>query len=179
MRFPSPAHRGGFTLLEVVVALALAGLVLLTARAMLGQVADGAERIAAGAAGADRDANGERLLRDLAARVEVRPGGPGFYGDGRGVRFSTWCDVPAGWQERCLASLGMVRAGDANVLALECGGQVIPVMRGFAHGELLYLADAARGGMWMRAWSSPIAPPLAVGVVIDTDTLILRIGERG
>ncbi|HEV7586813.1 MAG TPA: prepilin-type N-terminal cleavage/methylation domain-containing protein [Longimicrobium sp.] len=182
MTSPSPrGPRAGFTLLEVVVALAVSGLVLLGARVMLEQVADGAERIAAGAAGADRDANAERSLRDLVSRIEVSPGeGRRVVGDARGVSFSTWCDVPAGWQERCTATLGVVRVGEANVLALASPGlQVEPVRRGFERGSLLYLADPGEGGAWVRAWDSAVSSPLAIGVVIDADTLILRIGERG
>lgn len=180
MRFPDRARRvGGFTLLEVMVALALAGVVLLGARALLEQVGAGSEAIAAGAVEADRDANAERTLRDLLSRVEVRPSGGPFAGDARGARFTTWCDVPAGWQERCVASLGLVKAGDDNVLAVEARGALLPVRRGFAAGELLYLTSADRGGSWVRDWNSGVEPPLAVGVVMDADTLILRIGERG
>ena len=173
--------RAGFTLLEVVIALALSGLVLLGARVMLGQVADGAERITATAAGVDREANAERALRDLVSRIEVTPdAGRKLAGDARGVSFSTWCDVPAGWQERCTATLGIVRAGEANVLALAAPGlEVQRVRRGFEHGSLLYLADPGQGGAWVREWRSAVTAPLAIGVVIDADTLILRIGERG
>jgi len=31
----------------------------------------------------------------------------------------------------------------------------------------------------VREWRSAVTAPLAIGVVIDADTLILRIGERG
>lgn len=177
----SRSPNAGFTLLEVVVALALSGLVLLGARVMLAQVADGAERIAAGAADADRGANAERMLRDLVGRIEVSPDeGRTVAGDARGASFSTWCDVAAGWQERCTATLGLVRAGSSNVLALAGTGLgVQPVRRGFERGTLLYLTDAGGGGTWVRGWTSAVAAPLAIGVVMDGDTLILRIGERG
>ena len=182
MRSRSPrSSPGGFTLLEVVVALALSGLVLLGARLMLEQVGDGAERVSAAAAGADRDANAERTLRDLVSRIEVSSrAGRKVTGNAQGVSFSTWCDVPAGWQERCDATLGLVRAGPTNVLALaapQVGVQ--PVRRGFAKGTVLYLTDAAGGGAWVRSWSSALAAPLAIAVAMDGDTLILRIGERG
>jgi hypothetical protein len=47
------------------------------------------------------------------------------------------------------------------------------------HGELLYLADARDGGQWLRNWSTVLIAPLAIGAVIDADTLVLAIGERG
>jgi hypothetical protein len=35
------------------------------------------------------------------------------------------------------------------------------------------------GGEWQLAWPSRITLPLAIGVLIDGDTIILGIGERG
>lgn len=175
------ASRDGFTLLEVVVALAISGLVLLGARVMLQQVADGAERIASTTATADREANAERTLRELVLRLEVSPAaGRKVVGDARGASFSTWCDVPAGWQERCEVTVGLVHAGEANVLALSGPGLgVQPVRRGFRNGTLLYLADASGGGSWTRSWTSTLTAPLAIAAAMDGDTLILRVGERG
>lgn len=178
---PDLSSRAGFTLLEVVVALALSGLVLLGARMMLGTVADGSARIAAEAAAAGRDANAERTLRDLLLRVEVDPSASrGVAGDERGVRFSTWCEVPAGWLERCTALLGVIRAGDGQVLALETdGGRVLPIRRGFDRATLRYLERAGGMGAWSTRWTSSTAVPEAVMVVVDADTLVLRIGGRG
>ena len=183
MRFPeAPAGRAGFTLIEVMVAIAISALLLLGARALVEQVAASAESIAGTAAEVDREANAERLLRAVVGRTEQpRMGGTGgFAGTPRGVRFTSWCDVPAGWQERCSVSLGLLRVNDQNVLALEMeDGEVIAVRRGFADGQLLYLNSPAGGGTWLREWSSTVATPMAVGVVLDADTLILRVGERG
>lgn len=174
------AERGGFTLLEVMVALAISGLLLLGARALLVQVGDAAEQIAGTAAEVDREANAERLLRALVGRAEQPRSGSEFVGTPQGVRFATWCDVPAGWQERCSISLGILRAGGAHVLALQAeGGEVMALRRGLADGHLLYLREPASGGTWQREWSSSVAPPVAIGVVMDGDTVILRLGERG
>jgi prepilin-type N-terminal cleavage/methylation domain-containing protein len=173
--------RGGFTLMEVVVALSIGALVLLGARAMLSQLADSAEATAGAAAETDREANGERLLRDVVSRVEISDiDHRGVWGDEAGARFSTWCQMPDGWLERCTALLGVVRLDTATVLALELPrGEVHPVRRGFGRARLMYLIDAANGGRWTRNWSSTVTAPLAIGVVADADTLILRIGERG
>lgn len=177
MRFPEP--RAGFTLLEVMVAITISAVLLLGARALLEQVGSSAEAIAGSAAAVDREANAERLVRALVGRAEQPEVGREFVGTPQGARFSTWCDVPAGWLERCAVSLGVLRVGDSNVLALETGGEVIPVRRGFAEGHILYLRDAGDGGMWLREWSSAASAPLALGVVMDRDTVILRLGERG
>lgn len=173
--------KAGFTLLEVAVALSLAGMLLLGARWTLQSVAAGAERVAAAATRVDRDANAERLLRDLALRAEVRfSAGPRFRGDPRGVHWSTWCDVPAGWQERCEVTLALVRAGDRNVAALSLAdGTLVPLRSGFQRGAIMYLRSAAGGGVWTDRWDSDLEVPLGIGVVVDGDTLVARIGERG
>jgi prepilin-type N-terminal cleavage/methylation domain-containing protein len=173
--------RAGFTLIEVLVALSIAGMLLLGTRALLEQLADGAERISRTAEAGDRDANAERLLRRLAAQIEA--GGPdaaGFLGNERGARFATWCDVAAGWQERCTVTLGFVPVEDGVALtALLPGGELIVVRRGVRSGALRYLYSAGDGGTWLRSWESGVSTPLAMAVVLDGDTLIVRIGERG
>lgn len=176
-----PAARGGFTLLEVMVAITLSAFLLLGARALVEQMGDSAERIAGSAAGVDQEANSERLLRALTGRAEP-PQGPRseFAGTSRGVRFTSWCDVAAGWMERCTVSVGILQVAGGHVLALDAAeGEPIVVRRGFRDGQLLYLRDAGEGGVWLREWNSQVSTPLAVGVVMDRDTMILRIGERG
>jgi prepilin-type N-terminal cleavage/methylation domain-containing protein len=177
-----PQGTAGFTLLEVLVALTIGAILLVGARTMLQQIGDGAAAITAAAEESDREANADLLLRTLVGRLEMPVEGAGikFQGTPRGVRFVTWCDVPAGWLERCQASLGIVQAGGAQVLALTPGsGDVVPLRRGFTRGEILYLREAAGGGAWVRSWSSEVAAPLALAIVLDGDTSIIRIGERG
>lgn len=176
-------RRAGFTLVEVMVAIVVIGVVLVGARAMLGQIADDADRITAAARDADRDANAEALLRTIAGRLELPPGEGRqirFEGDPRGARFHSWCEVPDGWLERCDVSLGFIELEGAPALAMELStGETVPLRRGFGAGEILYLRDAANGGAWVKAWGGSITAPLALGIVVDGDTSIIRIGERG
>jgi prepilin-type N-terminal cleavage/methylation domain-containing protein len=176
-------RRGGFTLVEVMVALVVIGVVVLGARVMLGQVAGDAERIAAAAAEADREGNADRLLRDVVGRLETSAA-PGrratFEGDARSARFHSWCEVPDGWLERCEATLAFVEVEGAPALALRLsGGEPLALRRGFGAGELIYLRDAAEGGRWVLRWGESLTAPIAFGVVIDGDTAIVRVGERG
>jgi prepilin-type N-terminal cleavage/methylation domain-containing protein len=179
-RHPDPA-RGGFTLIEVVVALSLSAMLLLGARALFEQLGGHAEAMVEAAAAADHDANGDAVVRSLVGAAETSPDpARPFDGTADGARFHSWCESPAGWLERCHVTLGFVHAGEAPVLAVATdGGAPIALRRGFREGRLIYLRDAANGGAWTRGWSSTVQPPLAVGVVIDGDTAILRIGERG
>lgn len=175
--------RAGFTLVEVMVALAVMGVVLVGARAMLGQIADDADRITAAAAEADRASNADLLLRAVAGRLEVVPV-PGreirFEGEPQGARFHSWCEVPDGWLERCEASLGFIEVEGEKVLALRLStGEMVALRRGFASGELTYLRDAGNGGAWIARWGASVTAPLAFGIVVDGDTTIVRIGERG
>jgi prepilin-type N-terminal cleavage/methylation domain-containing protein len=172
---------GGFTLLEIVVALALTGMLLLGARVLLGSVTDAAERLSATVAAADRAANSLRLLRDLAGRAEVRhPGGVPFRGPGRAARWESWCDFPAGWQERCVVALAVVSVGEeSSVVLTVADGRLYRVRAGLRSARLVYLSSPADGGTWVAQWASELTPPFALGVVTEQDTLIVRVGERG
>ncbi|HET7463774.1 MAG TPA: prepilin-type N-terminal cleavage/methylation domain-containing protein [Longimicrobium sp.] len=171
----------GFTLLEVVVALAITGLVVLGARAVLARLGDDAHHLAATAADDDREANADRLLRDLLGRAEAPLGQAGrFAGDPRVVRFDTRCDVPAGWQERCTAELGVVEVNGVPTVGLTLStGEAVVLRRGFGRAVLRYLYDPANGGVWVNRWSSAVSLPWAVGVEVDGELTILPIGERG
>ena len=162
----------GFTLLEVLVALTVAAVVLLSAHWMAGAVADATERVAAEGGDADALANSERLLRRLAATAEPAAGAP-FRGNPRIMRWSTWCDTAAGWQERCTVKLAMVRRGAGTALLLSLPQGRLMVVRGaFQRGEFRYLAAAGGRGSWTGEWAAS-SPPHAVAAEMDSDTLIL------
>lgn len=206
MRVRQPA-RAGFTLVEVVVALAISGLVLLAARQMLEALAAHSARVTALAHAADRDANGERLLRAVVGDLEVGTADTRqFEGREREARFTSWCDTPADSRERCRVTLAVDSADGMPALRLSLAGEDAPwsrsiiVRRGGASGALRYLGDAGQGGTWFRVWGRGITAPLAIAVILGraadirapatdsagvapaprgADTLIVRIGERG
>jgi prepilin-type N-terminal cleavage/methylation domain-containing protein len=178
------AHRrnGGFTLIELVVAMTLSGVVLLGARALWESLAVSVDRLRTQATADAREVNGERLLRSLMGQLEVGTDqSHEFAGDEHHVRFTTWCDMPAGWQERCDAVIGIEPDSGAGLrlVARLSTGEAITLQRGFGAGVLRYLNDPAGGGVWFRIWGHGITAPLAVGVITDGDTAIVRIGERG
>lgn len=174
--------RGGFTLLEVMVALVIAAVVAVGARAVLVRLADDADRVTAAAAEADRAANAERTVRTAVDRLEQSmPDSVRFRGGPRAARFVTWCDVPAGWQERCDATLGIVALDGGDALALTLStGEMVALRRGLPRARLRYLRDAGGGGAWADAWDSDVTTPLAIGLFVeDEPPTIFRIGERG
>lgn len=177
---PSRSARAGFALIELVVAIAITGLVLLGARSMLEQLADGADDIHAAATSADRTANADRVLRGLLGSVVAASEVSGAVaGDHEEVRLATWCEVPAGWQERCQVALSFEFVDSGRALVAMSSRDRLVLRAGFEAGSLLYLIDPRGGGTWLPAWRSRLTTPLALGVVLDGDTLILRIGERG
>ncbi len=178
-----------------MVAIAIGGLVLLGARSFLEVLADEEGHVAREAAIHDARANGERLLRDLVGRMEVGTTESGsFAGDPAETTFTSWCDVPAGWQERCRVTIAVESDresdGTGPALVARLSGRRRVILRtGFRAGELRYLNSASSGGQWFRQWGEGITAPLAIGVLLEresfdvggfaVDTLIVRIGERG
>jgi prepilin-type N-terminal cleavage/methylation domain-containing protein len=175
------ARRSGFTLIELIVALFVGGVVVLGARLILESIATAENRLAAAAAGASRASNGDRLMRTLFTRLEVGTDeAREFGGDERVATFTTWCDVPAGWLERCDALVAIdTAAGELALVARLSTGERIVLRRGFLTGALRYLNTPAGGGQWFRVWGHGITAPLAIGLITDTDTTIVRIGDRG
>lgn len=176
-----PDHRRrGFTLVEIVVALLVSAVVVLGARMLLEQLGDSTSRTVRNAARGDRDANGEQLLRDLVRRLEVgTPDAARFAGEPDSASFSSWCDVPAGWQERCTVVIRAESAATGMTLSVSADGMGAQQIRTDNGVELRYLDDAAAGGRWFRSWGAGITAPLAIGLLKGSDTTILRIGERG
>lgn len=178
-------RRRGFTLVELLVALAIGAIVLLGARLMVEGVADGARRIVRQAARTDRDANAERVLRTVVAALDATTTGTSFGGDEREARFTSWCDVPGGWQERCSVTLaigGGTGTGDsaARTLILTLSGaEPLRIRAGFVHGGLRYLDAAHDGGQWFGTWEAGLTVPIAIGAILDADTLIFKVGDRG
>jgi prepilin-type N-terminal cleavage/methylation domain-containing protein len=181
VRSPGPRRRRGFTLIELLVALLVGATVVLAARLMLEGVADEAGRVTRLAQRTDHDANADRLLRSTVAALDVgTTGTPPFTGDQRTAHFTSWCARPDGWQDRCAVTLAVTGDSAARALVLTIpGAQPLPIRTGFQHGELRYLADARDRGRWLPDWEAGLVPPIAIGVVLDADTLVLAIGERG
>lgn len=185
-----------------MVAIAIGGLVLLGARSLLEVLADQEHHIAHETAVGDASANGYRTLRSLVGEMEVgtTESGP-FSGDPVQASFTTWCDSPSGWQERCAVTIAFESEERGPVLMAHLPeGRSLVLVSGFRLGEFRYLNSTSSGGQWFRQWGRGITAPLAIGVILErdaaagkpddrapagamidavTDTLIVRIGERG
>ena len=175
------ASRRGFSLVEMMVALLISGMVVLGARMMLEQLGDSAIRTIARSTRADREANGERLLRDLAGRLDVgSDASTGFSGEPGTAHFGSWCDVPSGWQEPCRVALVVVDRGQRSTLiATFAPNDSVTLLVREHPMQLRYLGEPRAAGRWFISWGAGITAPLAIAVISGTDTMIVRIGERG
>lgn len=174
-------RRDAFTLSEILVALMIGGIVLTGAHQVLAVLTDSARTTETDAIAADRHANGEDLLYRLTGALDVAtPGARPFFGTERIAEFSSWCEVPRGWLESCSVVLAIDTAdgGPAVSARLDDSTRVV-LLRGFARGSLRYLENAENGGTWQRVWGRGVGASLAIGVILDRDTLIVPIGERG
>jgi prepilin-type N-terminal cleavage/methylation domain-containing protein len=174
-------RRSGYTVIELIVAITLSAIVLLGARALWESLAASVDRMRVRAIADTRAANGERLLRSLLGRLEVGPDqSRKFAGGEQEIRFSTWCDMPSGWQERCDAVLAIEPDSDVGLrmVARLSTGETIMLQRGFTTGVLRYLNDPLGSGVWFRSWGQGFATPLAIEVITDRDTAIVRIRAR-
>ena len=171
-------------MVELLVALVVGGVAILGARSVLGALADHADRVSEAAAAADRAANGERTLRALVGGIEIgTTKDAGFGGDEREARFTAWCPTPSGWQERCTVRLLVLPSDSLTAKSIVASvlstGEILPLLESAAVQRIRYLRDAANGGTWFHTWGTGITAPLAIGIITDRDTLIVRIGERG
>jgi prepilin-type N-terminal cleavage/methylation domain-containing protein len=172
--------RPAFTIIEVLVALTIGAFIMIGVRILVEEIFAAAEHAARDARTADTDANGERLLRRLAASAETGTmiGGT-FGGDSLSAHFVSWCDRPGGWQRRCRVALGIEENGELLALRVSLStGERLIVARASTRMSLLYLSDASNGGSWMRQWGDSPSIPVALGLVRDTDTLIIRLGDQ-
>jgi hypothetical protein len=168
----------GFTVVEVLAAIALAGVVVSGGALLLGQLDDEANRIANETATVSRYGNGERLFRALLRNAEPSTDTVDrFRGDEYSAAWRSWCERPSGWMERCSASLSIDRRPDSSALlvTLSTGEELVLAVHS-GHVELRYLDLLARHSTWVRFWDRTITLPTAIALVRDRDTLVFPLG---
>ena len=90
----------GFTLVEVMIALTVGGLVVLCAERLFAGVGDGGRALERVRVRLDRDANGRRWLEATLLSLAVGDSTTSaFEGDSNRLRFTAWELTPGGWFE--------------------------------------------------------------------------------
>lgn len=172
------APRRGFTLVEVLVAMVVASVALALARAILGGVAEGNTRIIAAAHQRDVERSSRQLLRSLLASARtLGPDSVTFIGSPRAMFTRSRCPVPGGWSEPCSITVSI--ADSAPLVLLGINSSRLAVIDGSAttFAALCYLRSAADGGQWVPNWRSTPDLPLAIGLIVDRDTVIVPVGR--
>jgi len=184
VRTPPLRSRNGYSLVELIVALSVVGLVLGVGTAAFLGVADRGRTLIGAAERRDLLANFEALVRSTLGNLDMsRP--PALEGGATDVRYRSWCVTTERWLERCHVTLASISdsAGPAIVMtqhvesrngSVRLGPWKTPVPDNVS---FIYLADPASGGRWTASWTAP-SLPYAVGLVTGPDTLILPVGQR-
>lgn len=174
-------RRHGFTLVEVLVAVAITGLVMLLAHQLFGAVVDGGRRITEARRALDRERNAERYLRDAFLSLEVGDEAGPFEGHPDRVSFSTRQRTADGWLER--RRLDLIGQSGSWV-AIAPDGERVLLADSVRSVALDYLLEPGAASPWVGEWVSPVSAPLAVRVRITrqsggADTTLYPIKARG
>jgi prepilin-type N-terminal cleavage/methylation domain-containing protein len=179
----------GFTLVEVLVALTVAGLAVLLAAALVGGLADRARALVTARTALDRRMNARRSLAAAFLSLEVgTDGAGGFEGEADRVTFTTRLRTPDGWFERRRLRLAL---GAGRVVAVAAPEDTVTLWDSVAAVAFDYLLEPGLDARWVRQWVSPVTAPLAVRMRIApavctgaegtcaTDTILFLVKERG
>ena len=168
----------GMTLVELIAALAITGFAIVGALELIDGLTESGARIAAlGVARADT-VNGERVLRRLLAETFVtRDSTDAFRGDSRTLEFTTRCEQPEGWLQRCRVVIVADRRSDTSaVIASSSTGGRLELLRRVGAAEFRYFNSRSPDSTWTSRWAAPLRTPEALGVIVAGDTTVFPIG---
>jgi prepilin-type N-terminal cleavage/methylation domain-containing protein len=180
------ACRGGFTLVEVLVALVVATMLVVMAHRIFAAAVSGTAVLERGRLALDQTRNAHRFLTAafLSVEVGIDDAGP-FEGDPDEVRFTTWLQTPDGWFERSAADLRI--DGGRLVVTIPSSNPVV-LADGVAALHVDYLLERGADTPWVSQWHSPVSAPLAVRLrwtwrvwdgSIASDTALYLLKARG
>lgn len=170
---------GGFTLIEVMVAMVVGAVVIMAAHRIFTGVADGAKAVAVARESLDRRVNARRWLKATFLSLE-----PPFEGRANRASFTSWQIVPGGWFEKIPTQLVFENHDFFGVT----GGERLQLADSVSDVAFDYLLDPGADTKWVREWISPVSAPLAVRLRIAgcgrrdagcVDTLLFLVKERG
>jgi prepilin-type N-terminal cleavage/methylation domain-containing protein len=180
-----PPYRptAGFTLVELLVALTLSGLVVLTVARLFTTLVTAERTLSVERRTRTRQENAHRWLVSAFLSLEVGAApGESFEGSAHQVAFTTWQMTPRGWFERRRIVLS---SEDARLQARLDDGSTVTLADSLLGVGFDYLLEPGATTHWVSSWISPVSAPLAVRIRITpldsgtTDTLLLLIKERG
>ncbi len=172
--------RGGFTLLEILVALTIAGTAVLLAHQVFATAARGAESLRSARRELDTASNGRRWLASAIGSIEVgRDGDVPFDGGPHAATFSTYLLSERGWFERGVVTLEVSDSG----LHARASRRTVILATGVSALDMDYLLEPGLDSKWVSRWASPVSAPLALRLRLAfggrVDTMLFLVGPRG
>jgi prepilin-type N-terminal cleavage/methylation domain-containing protein len=172
-------RRRGFTLLELTVALALAGVVLTTSAALLGVVVEQDRRLSAVA----REQSARNVAAATVSRLLARHSAgfvstTVFTGSSSSAEFESRCERPGGWLARCVVRLQIVErnAGGAVLEVRDNQSSIASIPLRGQRATLAYGIVGAGGRAWLSQWEGGTQAPSLIAIVSDADSLMIRVG---
>lgn len=173
------------------MALAVGTSVIAGVAALFGALSRSGDLLQSTVNAVDQERSSLRLLRELAFRSGTG-GTPAerFRGSATEASFVSWCESAFGWLEPCAVTVRIgARAAGRDGATPESFVGIITRSASFPERaenvaieipawQLRYLVTAREGGVWTSEWVPSVVPPLALAVLTDTDTLLLRVGIR-
>lgn len=172
--------RSGFSLVEVMVALTIAGLTVSIAGVVFGSTADMLATLKRQAVATDQRENAWRWIDDAFSRVVVNHDPERwFLGGSDRLSFHTEMWVEAGWRELNAVELAVDRG---RLTARFPDGRVLMLRDSVTFAGFDYLDRLGAGAPWHRQWESDVTVPLAVRLRFQSanaraDTLLFLLGS--
>jgi general secretion pathway protein J len=177
---PAPPHpAAGFTLVEILVALAIAGLVSLIAMQGIGFATSGVTRLSATVERLDQHRGLEMQLRHAfgsMAAIPIWQGQPGFIGHSDSVAFLSVVDQGGAGLYRLKFAFEPARSGRPVILTRQQADSTGPPFRGegvlarnIRAFSISYFGALNPGDKpaWQPRWEGLARPPSLVRVILD------------
>ncbi len=178
------SRRAGFTLIEVLVAVLLTGVVALVAHGLFSAATDGLRAVDRADLALARDMNARRWLSAAMLSAEAGQGGDGpFEGRPNSATFSVLIATPHGWSE--LRTVRLAQSGDR--FRATVGAEALTLAEPVDSVEFDYLVEPGADARWATTWISPVSLPLAIrvrtmshlGERVIADTALYLVKARG
>lgn len=176
---PRLHNRRGVTLVELIIALAISGLAILGCVMLLDQLNDSRDRVVRQRNADASSGNGDRMLRRFLADARTTTDtAERFRGDEHNANYLTLCDTPSGWPEACRVALTVDSLGDSSaIIAKTSRDERFEVRRVPGAAVFRYFDPSAHDSSWVRQWAVSIALPVAIAIIVGTDTTVLPLGS--